>query len=447
MKKWGQIRGFGQRAAPVPEFAKKAARDSLRNHLSMARNALAADRPAEAERWLDRALGISHDDPQVWYLLARCTKDPDERRRRLDTLLALDPHHAGGRRELALLNGLIHQDEILPEGHSGVTPRSGEAAPGRIRRFVCDSCGGPQRHDPNSNLLRCEHCGESAPLEQRCAADDEQPLDLVLPTTRGHRWSEASHVVGCEQCGAESLLPPSQIADRCPFCGSETVLDVPDGAGLLDPQAIAPMRVSAEDARLRARYWLSHHVGTAARPFPLRPLYLPMWTFDATYRMEWNDGQADTTRHTSRRAVYFDDVLVSGSSRMTSELVALLPPFDLKSVVAFDPAFLAGWPTLLYDRPLADASVEARGEMVRRARARLGGSATRAGVGRFVDMTFKQLLLPLWIGEYAIGEQRHRLLVNGQSGAIGGEQPRNESSGRMQRDAGLLDRLWRWLTG
>lgn len=413
----------------------------------MARNALAADRPAEAERWLDRALGISQDDPQVWYLLARCASDPEERRRRLDTLLALDPHHAGGRRDLAIINGLIREEEILPEGHTGVAPHRGAVAAGRVRRFVCAACGGQQRHDPNSNRLRCEHCGESVTPEQRNAANDEQPLDLVLPTTRGHGWSEASHVVCCRQCGAESLLPPSQIADRCPFCGSETVIEVPDGATLLDPQAIAPMRVSAEDARLRERYWLAHHVGATARPFPLRPLYLPMWTFDATYRIEWKERQPDGTQEKSHSGLHFDDILVSGSSRMTADLLALLPPFDLKAVLAFDPAYLAGWPALLYDRALADASVEARGEMVRRARARLGGTAAQDGIGKFVDVTFKQLLLPLWIGEYAVGEQRYRVLVNGQSGAIGAERPRSDAPRQPDTDGGLLDRLRGWLNG
>jgi hypothetical protein len=38
-------------------------------------------------------------------------------------------------------------------------------------------------------------------------------------------------------------------------------------------------------------------------------------------------------------------------------------------------------------------------------------------------MTFKLALLPLWIGSYHYRGKNYRLLVNGQTGKVGGEKP------------------------
>ncbi len=57
---------------------------------------------------------------------------------------------------------------------------------------------------------------------------------------------------------------------------------------------------------------------------------------------------------------FFNDVLVPGMKAISMQDVKGLQPFDLQDVVAFKPEYLAGWPTVLYDCSLTDASLMGR---------------------------------------------------------------------------------------
>jgi hypothetical protein len=41
------------------------------------------------------------------------------------------------------------------------------------------------------------------------------------------------------------------------------------------------------------------------------------------------------------------------------------------------------------------------------------------------DMTFKHLLLPVWIGKYRYKRVEYPVMVNGQTGQVSGEKPRD----------------------
>jgi len=43
----------------------------------------------------------------------------------------------------------------------------------------------------------------------------------------------------------------------------------------------------------------------------------------------------------------------------------------------------------------------------------------------WADMTFKYVLLPLWIGTYHYKGRQYQVMVNGQTGKVSGEKPRD----------------------
>ena len=47
------------------------------------------------------------------------------------------------------------------------------------------------------------------------------------------------------------------------------------------------------------------------------------------------------------------------------------------------------------------------------------------GSGSWSGITFKHILLPLWVGVYNFQGKSFRLLVNGQTGKVVGEKPRD----------------------
>ena len=273
-------------------------------------------------------------------------------------------------------------------------------------------------------------------------------LEFVLPTRQGHEWAEAQHHLMCQNCGADSLWPTGQRALRCPFCGSSQLIESQETVNLVDPQVIGPIEIDEKEAIKFAKNWLGKgwftpddlSTSVSNQKTSLRPAYYPFWTFDGTLEMHWrcevNEGSSDDPRWVSRSGVeyqMFDDMLVSGSKAISSKQTDKISPFKLKEVVEFKPEFLAGWPALTYDISLADATLSAREKVIHKFR----GSMHRkilpnrkkrnlsTGAHKWSGMTFKYVLLPLWVGTYQYKGQNYSILINGQSGKVSGQKPRD----------------------
>ena len=55
----------------------------------------------------------------------------------------------------------------------------------------------------------------------------------------------------------------------------------------------------------------------------------------------------------------------------------------------------------------------------------IGGDHQRIHTARsqFDDITFKHILLPVWISAYKYGGKSYRFLINGETGEVQGERP------------------------
>lgn len=401
----------------------------------------------EARRFLESALRINDMDARPWLWMTATTDDLDERRDYLENALARDPLNQTARRGLAALTNKEIPNEVTGASLTRPTPDAPVAA--TARTFSCPNCGGLMRYDIKSQGNRCERCDTFVPVEQRNAASDrhERSLDLVLSSERAHLWAAAEHTLDCTHCGAMNVLPAGKRTGVCAFCGSDHLVASQHTEELIEPQAIIPMKVEQEEAYQQARRWLKGGLfapGDLARKasnIKLRAVYYPAWTFDATYATRWRAmvevGPKDIERWEPRDGEiiqFFDDVLVPGTKQIDPEELQTIEPFDLKQQVEFQEEFLVGWTALLYDQSLADASIAARGVMTRRARDDIEDKAmlmyndykefTLLPQG-LIDPTYRQLLLPLWVGQYEYQDKSYTLLVNGQTGKAGGIKPKD----------------------
>ena len=88
---------------------------------------------------------------------------------------------------------------------------------------------------------------------------------------------------------------------------------------------------------------------------------------------------------------------------------------------------------MIYDRSLSDASLLAREKVVKELRPHIynlilvGREKRNVNLhgGSWSGMTFKHILLPVWIGTYKFQGEEYHLLVNGQTGKVGGHKPRD----------------------
>jgi DNA-directed RNA polymerase subunit RPC12/RpoP len=396
---------------------------------------------------LFQATKIQLSDARPWLWLSATTDDPDEQRNYLEYAVAADPGNAAARRGLVLLSGKVDKARLVPEGEA-VAPRRPEGpedARGEI--YQCPNCGGRLSYTADQGGLVCPYCGYVQSVEDHpSTGKDEQPIDFVLPTITAHRWAESQKHITCERCGAVSLLPPDQKSDQCPYCGSNRLIESAEAVDLVDPHSIALMKVEEQAAIRQVKSWLGKGLfapdDLTARVgrLQLRPAYYPFWSFDGTVELPWNcEVNEGTSRspHWVRRSgsefEFFDDVLVPGLRALEQKEIAQIEPYNLKELVQFKPEYLVGWQALSYDIPLSDASLTAREKVIERLKRTLYARiepgeekrAIRYGAGQWSGVTFRHVLLPLWVGMYRYRGVDYRLLINGQTGKVGGVKPKD----------------------
>jgi DNA-directed RNA polymerase subunit RPC12/RpoP len=380
----------------------------------------------EARRYLEWALRLDPTHEQcikarLW--LSKISDDVAEKRAYLEQILLADPVHPEARRNLAILDGRLDPAEIVdPDNVPDAVP--GVPQPAQARQFTCPHCGGRMVFSPAGASLICEYCAQH-PRSEPLAGDgaiDEQDFVLALATAKGHTHPVATRCYNCQDCGASFVLGPERLSFRCPYCVSVYVAEQTEVRKLVPPEGVIPFVLTQDQARRAALEWLAAEELDTAAVISLSGVYLPMWTFDID--VAWK-----------RRRHLEDDVLTPASNTLPQELASAVSSFHLDKLVPYDPGYLADWPAETYDVSVADASIKARAKARKLVAERLGKRIEDfgPGVARLSVMSFKLIIVPLWIVRYRHEERRYTVLVNGQTGVIQGERPSRGILGWLSR--------------
>lgn len=418
----------------------------------------------EARHYLEWVL-ITDAEPEqeaeAHYWLSQVSDDRVEKRQHLEQVLAAFPNHPEARRDIAILDGRLDPGEMIDFRHVAPphTP-SGQVAPDDVRRFRCPKCGGRMTTNPARGGLFCQFCGhtpagdgerEAPPVAQAghsATPVDEQDWVAAIYTRRGHSWVlPASRSLVCQGCGAHVTMLPNRVSGRCPFCGSAHFVETEESADLIEPHGVVPFAFDDKAALAHARRWLE---AEPFRPDDLderagmslpRPVYLPLWTFDLHGEVRWTGtlvqkqfGRVAYTRTGGSVPLVCDDLQVPATHSLPADLLAQLS-FDTRSIVPYSPALLADWPAEIYSLSLADASLKAREQAFNDAVARVrddiktyvtdGAQNIRAEGVDLAVSSYKLLLVPVWVTEYAYKSDSYQALINGQTGHAHGAVPRN----------------------
>ena len=341
----------------------------------------------------------------------------------------------------------------LPSGPEFVEPTANK------RTFPCEQCGSALEYKPGSETLHCPHCGHTQAIAARGGV---QEYDFLTALQHARRQPASAlipggHTVQCEGCGAQSVVAGQ--AARCPFCGSPVVVEVKDLGEIFVPESVLPFNFEARQAKERYQKWIAglwfapNDLKKLAEQHGMDGVYLPYWTYDSststrysgqrgdyyyvteTYRDSNGNQQTREVRHTRWSSasgtvhVAFDDVLVCGSQTLPRWLLEKLEPWDLGSLRAFDPAYLSGFVAERYRIGLEDGFKIAEERMVPRIRraieSDIGGDEQQISSMnvRHADVTFKHLLLPLWLSSFRYKGKSFRFIVNARTGVVAGERP------------------------
>ncbi|MHA6326100.1 TFIIB-type zinc ribbon-containing protein [Roseivivax sp. CAU 1753] len=317
------------------------------------------------------------------------------------------------------------------------------------------------RFSPDRGALVCGHCGNTEEIAGDGPwqggireLDFRQALDNLLPIQE----MEVTRVSQCPNCGATVEFDPEAHAAVCPFCATPVVKDTGENRHI-KPRGVLPFALDEPAAREAMTEWLGslwfapNGVKDYARKGrKLQGIYVPYWTFDADTRSRYR-GERGTVYYETRRVMrngksqtqrvqkirwrpasgqvarFFDDVLVLAATSLPKKYTDALPPWDLSALEPYRPEFIAGFRAEVYTVDLDQGFVEARAIMDRQihrdVKFDIGGDRQRVHqVDTDVSaVTFKHILLPVWMAAYKFRGKSYRFVVNGQTGRVQGERP------------------------
>ncbi len=266
--------------------------------------------------------------------------------------------------------------------------------------------------------------------------------------------------VSCESCGAKVVLDPLLRTARCPYCDSPSVVDRPATTDRPDPVFVIGFAVDRKQATRRMRTWIGRKKLAPSRlkgktADRVTGIYLPSFLYSATsatvysatigedyYVTEVSRDSKGRTRVRRKRKTelcnlsgahsnYVGDVVVTASQGIANHELEAIEPFDLGGLRRYTPAMVSGW---ISEEP----------SLTREVCLHLARSESTAAVGRLLhrflpgdshldlrlsttlnDESLDLALLPVWVFAIRYDERKPpiRILVNGQTGKVGGKIP------------------------
>ncbi|GGM29799.1 hypothetical protein GCM10011608_13080 [Micromonospora sonchi] len=325
--------------------------------------------------------------------------------------------------------------------------------------YQCGGCGARVEHAPGTTALSCPYCGHRQEIAGAGRQVREHAYAELARLPRKPAAEIGAHAFVCPGCGAHT--ESDALAQRCQFCATPLVAETTTGE-LIVPEAVLPFAVDRSGVRTalgkwcRSRWFAPSSLKKVSEAETLKGTYLPHWTFDARTVSDYRgqrgehyyvtetytvtvDGKQETrtrqVRHTRWHSASgtvrrdFDDVLVPATTHLPEKQLDQLTPWPLAEAVAYHRDYLAGYHALRYDTEPETGLTTAKARMApvieRDCRSDIGGDEQQVTSvdTSYSDVTYKLLLLPVWIAAYLHAGRSYQVLVNARTGEVIGERP------------------------
>lgn len=349
-----------------------------------------------------------------------------------------------------------------PDVVAGTTDAAGRTEDeGKGRVFPCPRCGADLVFHIGQQALKCPYCGyEEAIVVPAEAEVKERDLDAMIAALaehhdKGRNSFEGMKELRCGGCGGTVVFQDTLTSTACPYCGSPIQLDRAVVAqDRIAVDGVLPFLVDHDKAAgslaewVKSRWFAPNDFLAQGVRADFNGVYLPYWTFDAmtftrysgwrgeNYTVTVGSGKDQRTETRTRWYPasgsfqrFFDDVLVVASKGLNEKCIHELEPWPLPQVASYNQQMIAGFLARTYDLELP-LGFEAARKRIHSAldadvRRRIGGDKQRVDKMdvRHSAVTFKHLLLPVWMMAYRYHAKAFRVYVNACTGEVQGERP------------------------
>ena len=356
----------------------------------------------------------------------------------------------------------MNEKETTPptiEESAAATPAEGTAKPRKNCAFPCDSCGNRMVYSPADDALCCSYCKALKPIEAPLVEAPEYTYDPKSETASAPPWDkEGDTTLVCPSCGAETVSDADDMTVTCAFCGHNYVTEPHPSLPILRPETMIPHKLTKESANEKFATWVKHRY-FAPRAFrrarhnpDMQGVYLPFFTFDSDLYTSYSgqggrhrtvsytvtvNGKRQTRTKTvtdwypvsGNHREYFDDTPFCASKNVDAKTIQKLGAFSMKTLNVYNPAYLAGFFAERYTVGLSDSFTATRPLIEKRMQQRIE-SSLGYDTYRFMKynhsherVSFKHILLPVWLSSYRFAGKVYRFMVNGETGRVAGKAP------------------------
>lgn len=361
----------------------------------------------------------------------------------------------------------VHRKDVRT-GEAGQTFDGGE---GRI--FPCESCGSDLKFHIGEQALKCPYCGHVRQIDRQMEGDlPEQDFHSMLARIR--QWREeaqtkkvnadpdtakaesAHRELRCNSCGGNVEFYGTLTSTDCPYCGSPVQLEKAHKSEehRIPVDGVLPFQIDHVRAQrnltewVNSRWFAPNQFRKNGAEGNFNGVYLSYFTFDSMTSTGYTGQRGEhyhvtvgtgKNRRTERRTRwypasgnfqrFFDDVLVLANTGLRRDFMLNLEPWPLRTVVPFDQQMLAGLMARTYDIELDDCFVDGKqridaaihGEVCQR----IGGDTQVVSSvnSRYDAVTYKHLLLPVWLLAYKYHNKTYQVFINAATGEVQGERP------------------------
>ncbi len=329
--------------------------------------------------------------------------------------------------------------------------------------FKCRGCGAKMEFKPAADARKCPCCGHENPIPK--SEDDIKELDLraYIIALAAHEDTTEHLTIKCQACAAETTADPNVTARDCAFCGTPIVATAASTKHI-KPKSLLPFHITRKQGRDLFTKWInalwfvpSGLKRLARQENRLNGMYVPYWTYDSdtisfyrgqrgehyyvTEHYTTHDSEGKPVRKTRRARktrwrpvsgtvwASFDDILVLASNSLPRKYTEKFEPWDMENLTPCKDEYLSGFGAESCQVDLDDGFEHACKTMdadIRRlVRRDIGGDKQRIHSVRTQhdNVTFKHILLPVWISTYRYNNKPYRFLINGRTGEVQGERP------------------------
>lgn len=296
------------------------------------------------------------------------------------------------------------------------------------------------------------------PVEEKVNSVDELDYFEFLKNAKASADEFVLQAVKCNNCNATTTINSSSSDNSCPYCADKLIIGDVQPETVIKPWGLITFRINHNQAIENYKNWLKKQWFAPARFSDLKnfqSVYMPYWTFDTYANVQFIGKRGDSYSDGDRPVVlwtdvvdevqwYFDDVLISASDSVDNEGINGLRPWGTEDLIPFDEKHLSGHKTEKYKVDLTEGFQKAQDRITQGIdavlRQHIGGDLQEILKARtaYTDITFKHVLLPVYLLTHTVRGKHHQVLINGKTGKVAGKVPRSFTKVGLTVASGLL---------